>query len=166
MRLDAEASLGLSAGAIGIFACSILLTAAADIEAGADSTDQQSLSRWQAGFLCAMSLSASLCVFTALFTGAVYREGMRILSADETLLFHRWWQKPAVRRGRVASRLAHGTAVPAFIVGLSLHVHYRLSGESIALSVAVASMFGVAWVTATGMSATVEGYHGQQSVRA
>jgi hypothetical protein len=166
MRLDAEASLGLTAGAIGIFACSILVTVAADIDAGGDSTDQQPLSRWQAGFVCAMSLSASLCVFTAALCGAVYREGMQILSADETQLFHRWWKKPAVRRGRTASRLAHGTAVPAFIVGLSLHIHDRLSGESMALSVAVASMFGVAWVTATGMSATVEGYHGQRSAHA
>lgn len=164
MRLDAEASMGLTAGVIGIMACSILLTPAAEVDADAESVDQQP-GRWQVVFVAAMSLSAALCVFTAAVCGAVYREGLRILSVGNMKLFHVWWKMAAVRRGRLACRVAHGAAVPIFLVGLVLHLHDKLSGDSTALPVAVATMFGVAWATASAISANVEGHHEQRSAR-
>ena len=164
MRLDAEASLGLTAGVIGIMACSILLTPAAEVDADVASVGQQP-GRWQVVFVAAMSLSTALCVFTAAVCGALYREGMRILSIGEIKLFHQWWQMAAVRWGRIACRVAHGAAVPIFLVGLVLHLHDNLSGDSTALPVAVATMFFVAWATASVISANVEGHYEQRSAR-
>ena len=156
LRLDAEASVGLTTAAIGALSLSALFGSehASLDSSGLSAYESPALEQWL--FVIAMVLTAALSLFAVTLSGGIYSEGLKILSADQTALFHQWWLTPGVRRGRAAARWAQSACVLCFLVGVAslLHASY---GDPRA-TVAACALLGSAWLAASAMRAQIEGY--------
>lgn len=137
LRLDAEASIGVSAALIGGFALS-LIPEARSMEPSADDVSGGTVSSLfrRDFFVLAMALAGSLALFALVVSGSVYWAGKHLLSATcktvaaENDLFRRWWKLPKSQRARWMSRRAFELSMPVFLAGITALVADVVGGHS------------------------------------
>ena len=111
LRLEAEASIGVSAALIGGFALSLI----------PEASGMPDLTQWI--FVMSMALTGSLCLFTLIVTGSVFWAGHHLLSASkatikqENDLFRDFWTLRELRFARWACRAAYEFSIPVFLGG-------------------------------------------------
>ena len=144
-RLDAEASVGVSAALVGSFALSLLVEAK-DMEDG-------SSVQWM--FVLFMATSGSLCLVAVITTGTIYWAGTHIMSAtldnvaQENDLFRAFWKLGAMRAARTGARRAFQLSVPLFLAGITVMIQSFTGDESGGVSVVAAVVGGVFSATIT-----------------
>ena len=149
-RLDAEASIGVSAALVGGFALSML--------AGAG--DMAGATQWV--FVLCMSACGSLCLAAVVTTGSIYWAGMHLLSATcetvrvENDMFRRFWKMGALCQARRLSRRGFQAGVVVFFGGITTLVyHITKSGP---MSAVVGVFFVLVLVFAVVLTAKIEGF--------
>ena len=166
MRLDAEASVGVSSALVGGFALSLVpegvLFRKALKDSAASSSSAESLSAAGVIFVCCMAACGCLCLLTVITSGTIYWAGNHLLSAtkvtvdDENDLFRRMWKMREVRIARHCARRAFQLSCPVFLAGINA-LMYTLTG-SVAITVLLGCLFALTVALACWLTYFIEGY--------
>mmetsp|Transcript_46312 Transcript_46312/g.130946 ORF Transcript_46312/g.130946 Transcript_46312/m.130946 type:complete len:191 (+) Transcript_46312:109-681(+) len=151
-RLEAEASIGVSAALIGGFALSLIVEA---------KEFERELSKWL--FVIAMGFGGSLCLFSVVVSASVYWVGKHLLSASlstvkgENDLFRKWWKTRMSRFARKGARHAFEFSIPLFLFGICVLTYEVTDGNHIIVMV-LAALFLLLLLAAIPITRGMENY--------